>query len=513
MLKNRQHMTEGRVTQFLRSRFNPIRGLTPATLARQLDGYATGQLREIALTWDAIEKRDDVIRVVAQKRKKGVARRSYDILTLSDLPPAQEAEAQRHKEVLSWFYNNLEVQNAIDGNERGGFALLVRQMMDSCGKGQAVHEIVWHPNPDGLTATFVFVPLWFFEKRTGNLRFLESDTALNGVELEPGGWMVTTAEGVMEACSIAYLYKTMSLQDWVAYSEKFGTPGVLGKTDAAKGSEAWEAMEEAVGSLMNDWAAVCSTGDSMELLETKGGAGNLPFPPLVERMDRAIASLWRGADLSTLSAGSGSGQGASLQDQEGALLEADDAQLIQETLQQQVDARVIEYVFGVGVKPLAYLSVIVPPKVDIDGNIKVDEFLLRHGVRMSMAGTAERYGRSVADEEEEILVSSAGSNFASSGMDDGSSFGRPKGYENEARVGGAMRKRVGLAAAGALQPVAKRLEAIMAMEDPKAAAGALLVLKNDLARLGKDVDPGLVAALEESLAAGFVDGMESGNRQ
>ena len=41
----------------LRSRFNPIRGLTPQVLSAQLDQFYLGYIAYAALTWDAIERR------------------------------------------------------------------------------------------------------------------------------------------------------------------------------------------------------------------------------------------------------------------------------------------------------------------------------------------------------------------------------------------------------------------------------------------------------------------------
>jgi hypothetical protein len=51
----------------MRARFNPIKTLTPDSLSSMLDGFASGYLKSAALTWDAIERRDDVIQAVACK--------------------------------------------------------------------------------------------------------------------------------------------------------------------------------------------------------------------------------------------------------------------------------------------------------------------------------------------------------------------------------------------------------------------------------------------------------------
>jgi phage gp29-like protein len=304
-----------------------------------------------ALVWDQIEKRDDVIRNVASKRKKALAkfkRRSFQ--------REESPEAAAHAEALDEFYDNMTVVNALDQNETGGFPLLVRQMMDAVGKYYAVHEIVWQPaqGPEGvLTAELRFVPLWFFENRSGRLQFLKLPLGgANGEPLEEGGWMITKGDGIMEACSIAYMFKNMPLKDWVAYSDKYGTPGVLGQTNAAKGSEAGEALKAAVASFGQNWSGVVYGADGTVKepisLITARGEGTLPFPPLVERMDRAMASLWRGCDLSTLSADN---KGASVQEGESDILLEDDALMVSETLNLYIDKWVIWQKFGA--RPLA----------------------------------------------------------------------------------------------------------------------------------------------------------------
>ena len=112
----------------------------------------------------------------------------------------------------------MTVVNALDQNETGGFPLLVRQMMDAVGKYYAVHEIVWQPG-EILTAELAFVRFGFSRIASGRLQFLKIPLGgANGEPLEPGGWMITKGDGIMEACSIAYMFKNMPLKDWVSYS-------------------------------------------------------------------------------------------------------------------------------------------------------------------------------------------------------------------------------------------------------------------------------------------------------
>ena len=172
-MKTISQISEMRVKNSMRARFNPIKTLTPDSLSQMLDAFSSGHMKLAAMTWDAIERRDDVIRGVASKRKKSVARLNWEILAIDDSNLAKDQKA-----VLEFFYNNLVATNACDENEKGGVALLIRQMMDAIGKKYAVHEIVFDPRENCdvkflqregsgfagtsvlLTATFRFVPLW-----------------------------------------------------------------------------------------------------------------------------------------------------------------------------------------------------------------------------------------------------------------------------------------------------------------------------------------------------------------
>ncbi|HZQ47259.1 MAG TPA: DUF935 family protein, partial [Verrucomicrobiae bacterium] len=304
-------ITAERIQMSIRLRFNPIRHLTPELLTQYLDSFRLGYFRNAALAWDAMERRDSRLQTVAPKRKKSVARHGWEILTVNDSPAARA-----QKEKLEYFYNHLTATTALEPDEQGGLSLLIRQMMDAVGKRYAVHEIIWQPASPGstrvprvpvgvpptgspaledlnLTATFRFCPLWWFEGTQGKLRFLLSEFDIYGQDMEDAGWLVTVGDGLMEACSVAYMFKHLPLRDWLAFSEKFGMPGLLGKTEATLDSPEWNALADAVKNFSTDWAAVCSSSNEIELIETKN-AGAQPFEPLVARMDEEMTRLWRG---------------------------------------------------------------------------------------------------------------------------------------------------------------------------------------------------------------------------
>ncbi|MDR2030109.1 MAG: DUF935 domain-containing protein [Puniceicoccales bacterium] len=372
--------------------FHPIRFLTAESLTRHLDAFHGGNLRGAAILWDAIERRDDVLQGVAAKRKKAVARLPWDILAIDG-----SGEALVQQEALRFFYNSLSCVHAADGNERGGFSLLVKQMMDAVGKKYAVHEIVYHEhgecqlegaNGPLLSAEFRFVPLEFFENRSGRLRFAPNDLGDDGMDLAPGAWMISVGDGLMEACSIAYLFKHLPLRDWLVYCERNGMPGVKGVTDAMPGTPHWEMAKRAVEAFGAEFNALLSTGSDLQAIDLSS-RGELPYPALVERMDRAMAALWCGADLGTLSRASG--VGASLQAGERLLLEVDDAANVSETLNAQVDCHVLGHLFP-GAPVRAYVKLRPSQQRDMLQELEIYERLVRLGLPIAQKDLRERFG-------------------------------------------------------------------------------------------------------------------------
>lgn len=292
---------------------NPIRTLTPESLTRALDAFRHGHLAAAARLWEAIEHRDDLLKTIVTKRKSDAARHGFEVTPHDDSPTAQ-----RHAQAIRTFFQHATASHALDHHLTGRFPLLTRQMMDAIGKTYAVHEITWIPLPDAqLTAHFRFVPLWYFENTSGRLHLLPLNGKGKPTPLTDKRWMVTTGDGLMEASSLAYLYKHLPLRDWLLYCERHGLPGIKATTDAPPHSPAWEAARDAVEAFGSDFRALFSRGTDIHTIDLNT-ASTLPFPALVERMDRALLVLWRGSDLSTLSRAGG--LGASLQHDEAAHL-------------------------------------------------------------------------------------------------------------------------------------------------------------------------------------------------
>lgn len=455
-------------------RFNPLRTLTPERLSAALDSWQAGYLRDAALIFETIEQRDAIVRSVMTKRRSSVARRDWQIVIPDDTDPRAEA----HKATLEHFYNNITVTDATDLNVRMGMSGLIRQMMDAVIQRYAVHEIVWQPGDGGLTAELRRVPLYFFENRTGRLRFTGPEMRVDGMPLDNDGWMITVADGLGEALAVCYMFKRLGIQDWLAYSEKFSIPGILGRTSASADSPEGQALAQSVASYASEWVGVIygDNGDHQDPIKViQHGTGTaLPQKEIAEYMDRMISALVRGADLSTLSRGDS--QGASLQgDETDALLE-DDCALVSEVLQTQLDRMVIQMVHGDD-KPAAYIVINPPSNEDLKADLMIDEGLNRLGLKQDPSDLAERYGREIKTEPSPEVINI------------------PAGNEADPE---SLTQKITAALSTDMQPIGKALADAMHAGDGPAFTAAL---KKVSARMPEFLQS---SAMEELMASEFV---------
>lgn len=517
-LKTVEMVGEARVGYGRMTVFDPLPSLTPTLLVQYHDQFRRGYLRNAAQMWDRIEELDDKAQAVIPKRKKAASRHGYEFI----LAEGQEKnpQAEKHRQALKYAYEHVRVTSAVDRNHAGGVALLLRQMLDAVGKRYSVHEIVWKPSAEGISAEFRHVPLWLFENANGKLRYLASDAAVQGADLEQGGWMVTVGDGLMFATAVCYLYKRLPLRDWLVYSQRVG--GLHGKTNATKGSETWEELEDALGNMGLDLALLTDKDSEITALDVSV-KGELPWPPLIDLMNRAIATLWRGGDLSTMSASGPDSVGASVQGDETDVLEQDDAELLTDTLNEQFDRWVIRYAFDE--EPLAWVRIKTSQRQDIKQDLEIDKALSDMGWTHTLESLSARYGRTAPQAGETPLEprpAAAGPGF----------FGGPGSVpafsqaNEEARAqhvrqaADDVQRRLVAAATTALaeaeqqdyRDVAERLRGVLELEDPALMLAALEALRRDLpALLEQAADaPHQARVLDETLAAALLNGWAEG---
>ena len=384
-------VSEERAKQERNSRFNPIATWTPEILVRQLVAYQRGEIAPLSWVMEWLETHDEVIQTVAPKAKAAVSRNGYDIALKDKVRPGQKGLAEDQQCRCREFFQNIQIGDAVDLEVAGGTRLLFQQIMDAYGKGYAAHHIIWRPGRT-LGAEILKVPTWFFEVKTGHLRFLPANGVLDGISLDDLGgrnaWMVSRGRGVMLAAAIARMFKQIPLQDWLTYCDRHGMPAFLGKTKAKKGSGEWQDMSTAVASICSEYGALVNVDDVITVLDLKG-SGELPYEKLVDRMDRAQIMLWRGGDLGTISRGNGTGSNP--QQDEADELDSDNAEWVGETLNRNLTNRVVQYYFG-NQPVLVKLKLRTKSRANVLQDLKTVETAKTLGCRVSKPWFLGRFG-------------------------------------------------------------------------------------------------------------------------
>lgn len=506
-----------RVRNSILFRFNPVRQATAERLGSELDAFYTGSLT-IARFWEAMQNRDPEIKTALGKRCDALETLGWTVNVdedaFEDDDTAMAAMADEQKTILQRFYSNLCVTDILKQNVNGGVGVLARQMIDARAKGWAVHEIVWKPHPNGeLCAELRFCPLYWFENKTGKLRFLLSDWETYGIEMKPDEWLVTACDNFMEAATTLWLCKRSLLQAWVRFCEKFGQPFPVIKTDSAKDSPEWNNAEDALAAIAEDWGLVLNAGASLEF-PNLDRSGDGTFQALHDELKRTVVTLILGSDLATISAGSGQGQGASLQGQEDAKRERADCSLISETLNRQLDKFVINYTFGPDVPVLVKFNLVPSKRQDIAQELSVDKTLNDMGVEISKADIRDRFGRSEPKDGEELI--------GQPDQPDSIEANQPNAAEpmaNEAQFANELRNQAlaEIAKARALEvmDVAESIKHVLGINDPSKMLNALKTWQLNSAERAKRIIANpkeLSETYEKVLATSVLRGLTSAQK-
>lgn len=510
----------GRAEISNRMRYNALYMLDPDVLVRHLSAFAAGDIAGLEHVIEDFENRDDKMKIGAFKMAAAVASKPWEVRIAKG--EEDNERARLHKEVLTRFWNRIEVTDAFCRNRKGGVRLLVKQMMSAESRVYAVHDLVWNVRGDGeLTATFTQIPAWCFENRTGELRYLREPGAYTGEPMRAGEWLVTVGEGVGVTAAILAMSKRLSWNDWLLFSEKCGMPLILGNTGAKENSPAWNALLSAIAAIAPKTGILTDLNSKMQAVQIGGSSGQATYKDLVETVDRAISALYRGGDLATMSSTQGDGTGSDAQDGESELMDGDGCAMVSETLHNQIDRFVIRFTCG-DFEPLAGI-VINPPAetTDIDREIKIDNHLAALGVKLSKADALQRYGRTEAESDDDALQPPP--NGPQNGLPGGfgglpnertpatplqtALQGVAKREEGSGRTttpesGDAPQRAILAAFAKDTSKAAEAVKALLAEEDPSKLKALSSKLLADLPSLIPD-DPALAAVIAEAMAAEF----------
>ncbi len=316
-------------------------GLTPARLALLLREAAEGDHQAFLTLAEEMEERDLHYACELGKRKLAVSRLPITIEAVSDSP------------------RDIELADAVRALvKKGGFRWLIKDLLDSLGKGFSVCEIDWDRSGSRWTPKgYAWRDPRFFQfdqlSRT-NIRLRDEANLAEGLALEPFRFISHTPRlksgipirsGLARLAAWAFMCKSYSVKDWLAFAEVYGMPLRLGKYDSGATPDDKAVLRMAVANLGSDAAAIFPKGMEIELVEAGKGAGTDFFERLANHFDAQIS---KGILGQTASASGTPGKlgDEKLQAEVRDDIRDDDAGQLEETLQRDLVKAFIDLNYG-----------------------------------------------------------------------------------------------------------------------------------------------------------------------
>lgn len=284
---------------------------------------------------------------------------------------------------------------------------LLRELLDAPLYGWQPLEVIWSGRQGGGAVVPVDVlakpAQWFQFDGEAQLRFRSRDNPLLGELLEPRKFLVPAQDASyanpygfadLSMCFWPTVFKRGGLKFWVTFTEKFGTPWVVGKSPRGTGKPDQDALLGQLEAMVQDAVAVIPDDGSVEIVEAAGKTGSADlYEKLLMFCRSEISIALLGSNQTTekdstyASAKAGNQVADELRDADARLAEAS----INQLLRWMVDLNEGE------AAPAPKFELFEQEEVDQD-QAKRDEILVRAGARL----TREYFMRTYDLEEGDI---------------------------------------------------------------------------------------------------------------
>lgn len=283
---------------------------------------------------------------------------------------------------------------------------VMREMLDAPLFGWQPMEVIW----SSASAGGAVVPLdvlakpahWFNFDSEAQLRFLTRQSMFQGELLEPRKFLVPAQDASyanpygfadLSMCFWPDTFLSGGLKFWVTFSEKFGTPWLVGKTPRGTPPSEQDKLLDQLEAMVQDAVAVIPDDASVDIVEAGGKSGSADLYEkllLFCRSEISIALLGSNQttekDSTFASAKAGAGVADDLRDADARLVEASMNQL----LRWVVDLNEGE------AAPAPKFELYEQGEVDQE-QAKRDETLSRAGLRLSRAYWMRTYDLEESD--------------------------------------------------------------------------------------------------------------------
>lgn len=304
-----------------RYRGYPSRNLTPARITSILEAADNGDPYEWIELCEEIVEKDPKIGSVLHTRTAAVLGLYYEVQPAKLDENATNEERKLADDIAKFVEINLAASNYDD---------MVGDILDAIGKPIAVDWIHWGLNGDGKV-----VPVKFQKIPTKHIRWANGSDQVyvysparagytNGELGQPLAPYTTvrglmnsrrdhpTRSGLLRTLVWYYLFKNISIKDFVSWCDRFGMPvRILKASDKdIKNPELYQIFKTALLQMGTDGSAIISSNTELEIHDVGGGGtggGSGPYQAVIDLVDKNTAWVVLGHELSSQSS-SGSGQ-------------------------------------------------------------------------------------------------------------------------------------------------------------------------------------------------------------
>ncbi|MCT7668170.1 DUF935 domain-containing protein [Shinella kummerowiae] len=374
-----------------------VSGMTPLILADVLRSAARGYPDQFFAMATEMEERDLHYAAVLGTRKRAITGIEPIIVAASnDKEDETIAEAVRELVKAPHFADDY-LTDLLDGLGKG-FSV-VETIWDRSGKEWAPERYEWRDQRH-----------FQIDQRDGRTLRLKSQGDMNGMDLPPYQFSIHRPKlmsglpiraGLARLAAWAFLFKSYTLKDWMAFLEVYGMPLRVGKFGRGASLEDRRILLQAVRDISSDAAAIIPKEMDIEFIEAAGGSGNAVFSAKAEYLDRQISKGVLGQTMTT-DDGSSLSQAAIHENVRHDIARAD-ARQTAITANRDLIRPFVDLNFGPRER---YPTLVIPitENEDIKALVDAVERLVPLGLKVSMPKVRERIGFEEPDDDEEVLA-------------------------------------------------------------------------------------------------------------
>lgn len=372
-------------------------GLNPISMSKLLEEAARGFPDKFFGLAQEMEERDLHYASVLATRKRAITGIEPIVIAAGD--------DKKDEEIASAVSDMISQPHFIDN--------YLTDALDALGKGYSIVEIIWETSANQWRPKdykWRDQRHFVIDKIDGRTVRLKDKDNLEGIDLPPFQFSVHQPKlksglpirgGLGRLAAWAFLFKSYTLKDWMAFLEVYGMPLRVGKFGRSASHDDKRVLLQAVRDISSDAAAIIPKGMEIEFIEAGGGRGNAVFSSKAEYLDKQVSKAVLGQTMST-DDGASRSQAEVHDDVRHDIARADGRQ-ITATINRDLVRPFVDLNYGMQER---YPTVIIPisENENIEVLVSALQGLVPLGLQVSMSDVRKRIGFEDPNEDDTLLA-------------------------------------------------------------------------------------------------------------